>query len=423
MCRAGFLAGCLLPLCVLAGWGLVRRTPSHVGQHERDLAQSLGLHVSLAAVDHPRPAVVRYAGIVLSDPETGAIVARCERAELRAPVLADQASQLDLSGVAVEAVALPDLHALLGRMLRLAHNADQWQMAIAARDVTVRDATATHSFTSVRGTIRAAAAGSEAKIELAPADAAGAPAAGADDAAPTLRVVRHRESGASTGGLELHTGPWHVPCAWLFALSGDLPGLAASRFQGSLWANEDQAGWHLAVRGRLAGVELGDLVARPFAHRWQGLADVHIRSAHVDDRRLSEAELEIAGGPGRIGGSLVAAATASLGCGSGYPRAPDDQAITYRQLAATVRIDQQGQLVITGQCPGTPGTILTASDGKPLVIQPRQQPQPVLNVVHALVGTDTPLVPATPLTAQLLRVLPLPQTGTVGDGVGSRRQR
>ena len=316
---------------------------------------------------------------------------------------------MDLRHVTIQVTGLPALHALVNRLLQSGYRAEPWHVALSAHDVAVRDASSSHAITSVHGAIRTEAAGSEVKLDLVGADAETAPAGA--DGSPTLRFVRIRESGTPAGGFELHSGAWAVPCAWLFALSGELPGLASSRFQGSLAANEDEAGWHLDVRGRLTGIDLGELIGRQFSHEWQGTADVTIRSVHIDAGRLSTAEFEIAGGPGHIGGSLAVAAIASLGCTSSYRTLPE-QMLAYRQLAASVRIDPQGQLVMTGQCAGTPGTILASSDGKPLLTQPAKQPQPVLNVVHALVGMNDPLVPATPQTAQLLRVLPLPQSGT-----------
>ena len=50
------------------------------GAEAQRLGWQLGMKVSIDAVAHPRPGVVRYEGLVLANPETGEEVAHCRSA-------------------------------------------------------------------------------------------------------------------------------------------------------------------------------------------------------------------------------------------------------------------------------------------------------------------------------------------------------
>ena len=72
-----FAVLCVVPTLVVAAWGVSRHLPWHVRAEAQRLGWQLGMKVSIGAVEHPRPGVVRYEGLVLANPETGKEVARC----------------------------------------------------------------------------------------------------------------------------------------------------------------------------------------------------------------------------------------------------------------------------------------------------------------------------------------------------------
>ncbi len=77
LCRAGFVLGCLTPLVALTAWGTYRHSPAHGHNEESTLRQFLGLRVRVGEVAHPRPGIVRYRDVELSDVESGKPVVSC----------------------------------------------------------------------------------------------------------------------------------------------------------------------------------------------------------------------------------------------------------------------------------------------------------------------------------------------------------
>ena len=81
ICMAAFLGLCVLPTLTVAAWGIARRLPWHKQAEEQRLGQELGLEVSIDSMKHTLPGVVRYAGLKLTDPETGQELFRCARTD------------------------------------------------------------------------------------------------------------------------------------------------------------------------------------------------------------------------------------------------------------------------------------------------------------------------------------------------------
>ena len=136
-CRAGFLIGCLVPTLALALWGAYRHTPLHDRQLEMALEQSLGLQVRVYGVTHPRPGLVCYEGLELSDAETGAPIATCDAASMRTPARSG-ATELSIHGLSIERGGLPACYALLERVLHSGRDAAKAQFAAQRRAGFVR---------------------------------------------------------------------------------------------------------------------------------------------------------------------------------------------------------------------------------------------------------------------------------------------
>ena len=86
LCRLGFLLLCVLPTLAVAAWASVVCSPAYVAARrvawETRLSHHLGLSVQLQGVRNPTRGVTVLEGLVLSDPETEACVARVRQIEM-----------------------------------------------------------------------------------------------------------------------------------------------------------------------------------------------------------------------------------------------------------------------------------------------------------------------------------------------------
>ncbi len=81
ICVALFMGLCVLPTLAMGGWAIARRLPWNRQAEEARLSAELGVAVSLESMSHTLPGVVRYAGLKLTDPETGRELLRCSEVE------------------------------------------------------------------------------------------------------------------------------------------------------------------------------------------------------------------------------------------------------------------------------------------------------------------------------------------------------
>jgi hypothetical protein len=408
-CRACFLLGCLAPLVALGIWGAYRHSPLH-GRHEETSLRALsGFRVAIGSVAHPRPGLVRYRDVALADPETGKAVARCAHVEYRVNAL-NGSAKIALSGVIVERDGLAHCHALLQQLLKRDRGRDL-NLTVTADDISIAGQVKTERLAHFSGLVRTSDEDCEARFVLEQATGDDA-----SDEQPAERILvrfaRSRESGTPKDEWELHTGRHSVPCDWFMAVAGEVPGLANSRLQGSIWVKDVAAG-QVAVRGRLTGIELASLVTPYFGHLIEGTVDVDFaQPAHFLNGRIVEMRATVAGGSGRVGRSLLAATSAALGCPSTFDRRMVEGIFAYDELAFEFLIDPRGQIAILGRLADRPKQLISDSEGRGLLFQPSTQPQPVVNLVQVIEGATGPTVPATPQAAAILGRLPLMGSAT-----------
>jgi hypothetical protein len=187
------------------------------------------------------------------------------------------------------------------------------------------------------------------------------------------------------------------------AIVGDLPGLKNSRLHGSIWVRDAAAG-QMAVRGRVTDVNLAAIVRPYFGHFIEGNVEVEFaKPAHFQNGRIVEMRGTVTGGPGRLGRSLLAAASTALGCEAKYESS--NEVFAYGRLAFEFFIDTQGRMAIVGIPErGTP--LVSNQAGQGLLFEPRTQPQPAVNLARAIAIANAPSVPATPQAALVLSRLP-----------------
>jgi len=412
ICVAAFFLFCVLPAVLILLWGITRHWPGYVAAEARRLSRQLGLCVSLEGLKYLRPGAVLYQGLQLSNPETGQTLLRCRVLEAdyshatdaegrRKPSLVLMASQPE-----IQAEGLPRLWRLVRQPLQCEGGAAEFDVRLAAADLTVKSAQGAATLTGVQGSIEMLSGGSQAQVAFR--------LAGADMPQPArVRIVRNRQITPPASGFEIDTGGGSLPCTLLAMGLPELNSLGPdARFRGYIWANEtagQPAGaWDGEVTGQMSRVDLGQLVSERFPHRLSGTAQLSIQSARFYRGRLEEGTCTLTAGPGVISRSLVDAAAAKLTLQRGARPATQGDMLPYQELSLAALLDSNG-LRLQGRCAtGDPGTIL--SDGRQRLLgEPLLQPQPVVALLQTLVPASEVQVPATRQTDWLVRHLPVPR--------------
>jgi hypothetical protein len=402
ICMAAFLGLCVLPTLTIAGWGLVRRSPWHKQAEEQRLGQELGLEVSIVSMQHTLPGVVRYAGLKLTDPETGQEVFHCSE------LAATWTSMTDSRGQARPAVVLAAtqaespaeawqrLHDVLRRRLECQTGRPEVEIRVTADQWTLRGDRETQVLHDVEGEVGLVSNGVQAHLAFR--------LPGVDSAQPVrMWIARNRQVSPPRNGFNLDTGPNRVPCRLLAACLKDAAALGhGSCFAGKVSAFDTPGGWSGKLSGQLTGVDLGSLAGESSAAVLTGTADVTIAKAEFEYGRIGEVTGRIECGRGSIGrGTLTALHLRPS------PQVPlSDVSPAFDRLGLDFRIDSRG-ISITGDCADVPGAVAVAG-GRAVLSEPVTQPQPVAALIQALVPADEVPVPATRQSGVLARLLPIP---------------
>src|SRR5258707_833908 len=83
LCRAGFVAFCLLPTLLVSAWIGVSRLPSRHAAAEELLSARLDARVTIGAIGTPRQGVLRYDDVAVSDAFTHQPLLLVKRIEIR----------------------------------------------------------------------------------------------------------------------------------------------------------------------------------------------------------------------------------------------------------------------------------------------------------------------------------------------------
>jgi hypothetical protein len=404
VCRAVFLACCLAPTCVSAGWAIVVSLPPYRALHERSLAARLGLEVSIARVTSPRPGDVLYTDVELKDPETHERLAHARLLEIwrDGGLWTVRASQPELNEAG--------LAALWKRLENELHNqsASDPRIYFEAEEVLLQLSGGARSIQELRGRLERSETGPQAKFSFR--------LPGAELPRPVeLTISRNRQAKPPLTRVDLNTSDAALPCRLLAAAwpaAGRLGPKASLR--GSFWVADAPDGWQGGASGEIADIDLASLVNEQFPHHLSGNARLTLDKARVSQARLQEAAGTLSAGPGVVSRSLLAAAEESLHFVRADVGASEDKSsgeeLKYEKLALAFNIDARGLAVRSPRHTTTDGsdrTILTDSAGA-LLDEPAEPIQPVINLVRTLVPQSEVLVPASQETNQLTQFLPIP---------------
>jgi hypothetical protein len=407
ICLVAFFALCVVPTAGVAVWCAARHLPGQARAEAERLGRELGFDVALEGLRHPRPDVLRYEGLTLSDPETGQSVLRCRVLEAAWTTTADaegrQRPALVLAAprMEIEAAGADRLWQRLGRTLQGAAGRPEVEVRFSVGEVTLSAGGASHRLAGVEGGIGVLPHGIQAQAAFRPAGAA-------SPQPVRVRVVRNRLVAPPANGFELDTGGNEVSCGVLSIALAELRSLGpGSRFSGTLRAYQTAAGWEGELAGQLAGLALDRLVTDHFPHKLSGTAEVSIGRARFCGGRLEEAVGTVKAGPGEISRSLLDAAAANLRLARPAVETASGDPVPFDQLAIGFSLDARG-LRLEGRGAGLePGTILVAG-GSRLLGGAAPEPQPVAALIRTLAPAGGIQVPVTGETQWLVRHLPVP---------------
>lgn len=399
LCRAGFLALCLAPLCAVVLWCGFVRMDVYRASHERAIAEALGWKAQLGAVELPRPGLILYRELSLSDPHSGQLLAELPYVEVdtrgdaplvRLPFPATlNATRLDAFWHAARELARKATAAS-----RVEFEAQNLMLHLAHGDETL---------TGVHGTFEGDDVQATGQITFARA------VAGKAQAAPSeLTIARRTHAGLPQYTIDLATGSTPLPAELVAAIWPNVGQLGRKcEFAGRALAIEDGGIWRVELQGNLTDIEL-DLVMRSFRHKLTGLAHVQLDRVTTVGGRIESATGNLYAGPGVVSRSLVQSAETHL-----HVRATDEAArggsnlLDYHLLCANFDVGQHG-IAIRGIVPKAPAGTMLVNKQRILVTEPPAIRQPVVDLVRTLVPQSEVQVPATKETVALTSWLPVP---------------
>lgn len=408
LCRLGFLLFCVAPTLGMAAWIGVVRSPAYIAacraECERQLSEALGLDVSVQEVHRLLQGVTLLDGVVLTEPETGAPIARIRHLEFgfqdgRLMVLA---SQPEIDGQQVWRL----WEALHERVLR-ARRASAVDAQLFAGEITIRQAdgaTAT-TLTDVRGQLTTADAGPQATIEFREAALQMSEPA-------RLRITRNRQVTPPATRWALNTRSTALPCSLLADYLEVLRTLGEqAAFQGTIEAMPTAEGWEGEIAGRFCDVDLDRVTERlKLRHKLSGAAEVVFRRASFRAGRLIDAAGDLSCNGGVVSRSLLYQANQSLGLAADSrlltPQA--NTLVVFRELKLGFTLDKEG-VQIAGQCQSAGSGVVMTDEGGPLLTNQSREAVQVTALVRTLAPDSGEQVPANYEAYQLLHVLPIPR--------------
>jgi hypothetical protein len=396
LCRLAFLALVVVPTCAMLLAAAWIRSPLAVAGHRRALAEQLALDVKLDQVSFPRPAVTRYEGLAIFDPESGDCLASLGRLEI------DNSGQKTLvtcTQTELNAAALELFWELAARRLRRQSSLER-PMEIVCRELTLHFGDHAETLLDVHTRFKQGDAGPQGLVvfHLAEQD---------PTAEVRMALVRNRQPSGIATIVQLETAAAVLPGRLMAAL---LPGWhqlgLSAALTGSLWWQDGPEGWSGQIRGRISGVDLDALVSDRFGRKFGGSATIDLERARIQQGRLVDAKGSVSAGPGLMSRALLADAAIHLHAPAGALSESPGALVTYDQLRFLFTLDEAG-LALQGAClTDQPGTLVLGRAGRPLLMEPPAEPQSVLNLVRALAGAPEERLPVSSAAQDLIRLLP-----------------
>lgn len=394
ICRLAFLFGCFLPTLMVLSWCASHYLPGRAEAARQQLADRLGLEVELAEVTYPRPGVIAYLGVRLADPELGETLMTFGKLEVTRT--GDHVSLVATQSEVARA-GFEKLWELLQRQLRLR---DMETLRLRAAQVDYRQGDTVHRLTDLQTRLDATDSGAQAVVAWR--------VAGLDMKQPfRLGMVRDRSTSPPSTQWQLETGETPLPCSLVTALLPEAARLGeASRFRGSVWAQQSHEGWNGAMTGQVYEVDLKSALGPVFPHPLQGKALLTVDRATFRQGRLESLHASVFASHGTYGRSLVEAAAQHLGMQVVTARPLLADAEPFRELGLGIVLDASG-LTLRGICSSVSGGVLVSRWG-PVLVQPVPERQSLAGLFKMLSPAEPAMVALSREAEPLARMLPLP---------------
>lgn len=402
-----FVMLCLVPTVIVLASGVVWRLPHQAGREADRLSSLLGLQVSLQKVEYPRPGVIRYAGLELTDAETGKTVLRSSQLETQWHTATGKQERahpcliLTATDPQLEADGLAQVWRLVHEVLTCRADRAGIDVRLSSAQLTLRLDDSPLKLVDVRGSLDARSEGTMADVHFRLADSE-------KGEGVKLRIGRNRQTEPATTGFALQTGETPLPCLALATAFPLLKPLGQSRFQGDLWGSEAPGGWSGGLRGWFSDLDLERLLDGRSPQKILGAVQVAVEEGRFEHGRIEQLTGSMVGGQGKISRSLLEAAVTHLGLARSPELPGTEPLLPYEQLRLRFTLDSRG-LTLRGQCQEDDSGVIFVDRYGPLLGQTNWQSQPVVALVRTLVPSVGLESPVTKETDWLLRYLPLPE--------------
>jgi hypothetical protein len=404
LARLAFLVLCLAPFAGLTAWAVRCHSEAHRAALEQRWRVVLGVPLTVASVEHPRPGVTRLHDVAVPAAGGGAVL-RLPLVELESSADEDRLRVEQFRGTAEAAAVLATLARdwltddVRFRRTCLIEVADfDWEeppaggpeMPAAGHPDTgsLRIECVARSETRALRIVRRAATTDEVRIVRRPRlDQAG-------DAAPaTVSISAECQRPLPLGVVAVAAG---VPLPWAAACRG-----AAAT--GTLDAEWTDAGWSGTARGRIAGLSLA-AAAATVGGRGTGTAEVGVTKLEWKNGRVTTGLFECSAGPGSVDGRLFDRVVLALGARPGPaagPLPPDGDRL-FDTLACLIGIGPHGVQIL----PAASMPAAVAVRDRDILLLPPLAAVPGERVAWLLSAPGTSFGPAAGPGAWLISVLP-----------------
>jgi len=393
--RVAFVLGAIVPCVLLAVFARWRHSSGYRAGLAHESAAHLGVPVAIGAASHPRPGVLR-----LSDVEVGGAPGK--------PLISLPRVEVETAGDETR-VRLPELACSPGAVGMLADVAREWLCKPARfRRTWVIDVARVTWLLADGGRVPDGGW----HLECAAVDGSrGLWVRREPGASDEMRVRIEEGSLVAEGRIDT---PLPAPVvAAVFGTAGDWAAVLGPRatVQGRVSAScaGSGSGWTGSVGGVIDRIDLASLAARG-PRGLGGEATIAIERLRFDGGRLTDGEFTVVSQGGTVSQELLEGAVSNLECRPG----PAYRAITGDRMR---RFDDLGcRLVVEG-----PALSIRTIEGAGLMrtqglvmLEPPAVPVPAARVAWLLSPAGKPAVPASPVSAWLISVLPDRGAGTGG---------
>jgi hypothetical protein len=403
MCRLGFFALCVGPTLATGFWIASHRMPGARGRAARALSETLDVHVKLADWRYPRPRMIRSAGLSLSDPVSGAMLAEIGHLETK-------------QGGAARTFTIKQVRIDASQLTALAEKVDRWvsKLPPETQDVVIdrlaiklpggeREVVSG----PVRGRVDRDAAG-RARVQLI------AQVAGQNTAESAIRLTLEPSatSDSASTRLALDARGVALPAGLLAAV---VPGLStfgtAAQFKGAVQWTLDRPAPRVVVQGRVDQVDLASVLPAGSPHSLRGAATVELQELSWRGSRIERLAGTVHAEKGAISRSLVAALVQNYKCGGtdGVAAVDDPAMVALDQLAVRFELDENG-LSFWGNFPADsplPTGCIAVSGLQPLLIESPYEKWHLGLLVQTLAAPGVTWMPATSEAVGMAERLPL----------------